>query len=467
MKTLISRVIVLAALSTSSSALWADTLSDIYELALKNDATLKAAEATYRANIETENQGLSSLLPQITATASHSEFDRDTEGFNSNTLQSTLSNRDTETDGWSATLNQTLFDLSKWYTFKGGKESTKEAKAQLAADQQSLIVRVAEAYFDVLAEVENLKASKAESRANKRQLEQTQQRFDVGLIAITDVHEARAAYDLSVVQVLTDIGNLGTAYEALTVLTGQTHDNLWLLNSDYPVINPEPMARDEWVQFALENNFSLKAAGYGSEIALQNAKSKKMDHAPTLDASITYSDNDTTGNTTNLLNGNVTALDSITDGTNWSINLNVPIYSGGQVSSRRRQAYEQYNATFQNEINTRRTVIQDTRSLHLTVVTDVQRVKAREKAIISTQSAVDANQAGYEVGTRNVVDVLQAQRALFASIRDHATTRFNYVVNILKLKEQAGTLSPQDIVDLNKWLVAAKAPTANDNNAIN
>ena len=446
-------------LTLGSQLTYADTLRDIYELAMKNDAKLKAAEANYRANIEVENQAFSALLPQVEASASYTERDTDAEGFDQATLSTASTNTESEVKSWGASLDQTLFNLSSWYSFKSGKETTKQAEAQLAYDQQSVIVRTAEAYFNVLRALDNLKAARAEERATKRQLEQTQQRFDVGLIAITDVHEAQAVYDDTVVQRLTFEGNVGTSYEALTVLTGQVHANLSLLNKDFPVIDPIPMARNEWVDFALQNNYALKAVQYAMQSSKQNANAKKMGHSPTLSGRISYTDNDTQIDRTPSI---PFPLDSVDDGTTWSINLKVPIYSGGRVSSQRRQAYEQYNAARENEIDTRRTVIQSTRSLHLTTTTDVQRVKARSRGIISTRSALEATQAGYEVGTRNIVDVLQAQRALFGSIRDYANSRYDYVLNMLRLKQQAGTLSPQDIIDLDQWLVAADSTNAND-----
>lgn len=458
MKSLLYPLSLVVTLSLLSSSTFAETLADIYELALRNDPTLKSAEATYRANLETEKQSLSALLPSISATAGYTQQDVDSDGFNVNVGSSVASNRDTDTKSWGATLDQTIFDLSAWYTFKRGKETTLQAEAQLAYDQQQLILRVADAYFSVLRALENLEASKAEERATKRQLEQTQQRFDVGLIAITDVHEARAVYDSTVVQRLTDEGNLGTSYEALTVLTGQSHSSIWLLNKDYPVVDPIPVARNEWVDFALENNNQLKAATYAAEAAHKNAKSKKMGHAPTIGARLSYDDNDTTGDFSTT--GSSFPLDSEEDGTTISLTLTVPIYSGGGVSATRRQAYEQYNAALQDKIATQRTVIKDTRASHITLTTDVQRVKARQQAIISTSSALEATQAGYEVGTRNIVDVLQAQRSLFSSIRDYANSRYDYVLNLLALKQAAGTLTPQDVNDINQWMVAPGTPEA-------
>lgn len=454
----------------SSQLGYADTLLDVYELAMKNDAKLKAAEANYRANIEVENQALSALLPQVNATVSYEDSEGERKSGSVFELAGTpinsLTNDDSDdsVESYRASLEQTVFDLSAWYTLKSGKQTTKQAEAQLAYDQQAVIVRTAEAYFNVLRARDNLEAARAEERATQRQLEQTQQRFDVGLIAITDVHEARAVYDDTVVQRLTYEGNVGTAYEALTVLTGQTHANLWLLNKGFPVTDPNPMARDEWVDFALENNYSLKAVQYAMQSSQENAKSKKMEHAPTVTASYNYNKAHNDGYSSSNIAPDFTQKPSFTDSetTAWGVTLQVPIYSGGRVSAQRRQAYEQYNAARENEIDTRRTVIQATRSLHLTTTTDVQRVKARSRGIISTRSALEATQAGYEVGTRNIVDVLQAQRALYGSIRDYANSRYDYVLNMLRLKQQAGTLSPQDIIDLDKWLVASDSTNASE-----
>ena len=449
------------AFCAASSLSNADTLADIYELALKNDAQLKAAEASYLANIEIEEQAFSALLPQISASGSYQDDDFDSAGFNQSALAVVESNYQADTTSYGISLQQNILDLSAWFRFKSGKERTKQAQAQFSFDQQDVIVRVAEAYFDVLRQIDNLEASKAEERATKRQLEQTQQRFDVGLIAITDVHEARAVFDTTVVRRLTDEGNLGTSLESLTVLTGQEHQNLWLLNKDFPVVDPDPMSRDEWVQFALKNNYALKAALYAAESARQNATAKRMGHAPTITGSLSYNDQDRNGEVSVTGTSLIIPQDQESDGTSMMLRLQVPLYSGGRVSSIRRQAYQQYNVALQNKIETQRVVIRNARSSHLTVSNDVQRVNARQQSIVSTSSALDATEAGYEVGTRNIVDVLQAQRSLYSSIRDYANSRYDYVLNMLRLKRAAGILTPQDTYDISKWLVEPGAPTAN------
>jgi outer membrane protein len=469
MKLLIRPLTLAVAFCAGSTLSMADTLSDIYELALKNDATLKRAEATYRANIETEKQALSAMLPQISAEGYYNDNDRETEGITNAFIGDqfvafeTTGDTEVDTEGYALTLSQQLFDLPAWFSFKGGKETSKQAEAQLAFDQQDLIVRVAQAYFNVLRALDNLEASKAEERATKRQLEQTQQRFDVGLIAITDVHEAKAVYDSTVVQRLTDEGELGTSYESLTVLTGQTHSNLRLLSKDFPVTDPDPVERGEWVQFALQNNYALKAALHAMDAAQQAATSKKMEHLPKITGSFRYVDENVDGTSAGTNSGAPFSnpTNQNIDIETLNIKLTLPLYSGGFISSQRRQAYEQYNATLQQKIETQRTVIRNTRASHIIVTTDVQRVKARSQAIVSTSSALDATQAGYEVGTRNIVDVLDAQRRLYNSIRDYANSRYDYVIDMLTLKQAAGTLSPQDVLEINKWLVEAGAPTAN------
>jgi outer membrane protein len=445
---LIALVVTYSCLASSLS--YSDTLADIYETALKTDPSLKIAQANYRANMEVEHQAFAAMLPQVQASATLANSNTDT----LNTVTNFNTPSDTDTTTYNLSVDQNLFDLSAWFNFKRGKSISKQAEAQLAADQQDLIVRVATAYFDVLRAQDNLEAAKAEERATKRSLEQTQQRFEVGLIAVTDVHEARSVYDTTVVQRLSYEDALGTALESLSILTGQNHNNLWQLKQDFPIVNPEPTQSDQWVDFALENNYALKAAMHNMEASKQNAKSKKMSHAPTVTGSYDYYDYeyDYQDNTT---------ADLDVDNNIWSITLSVPLYSGGSVSSARRQAYEQYNAALEQQINTQRTVIRDARSSYITVTTGVQRVKARSQSIVSASSALDATQAGYEVGTRNIVDVLNAQRSLYTALRDYANSRYDYIINMLALKQAAGMLAPSDIYDISNAMVEPDAPSAN------
>jgi outer membrane protein len=457
----------------SSQLVRADTLLDVYELAVKNDPQLQAAKASYRANIEAKNLSRAALLPQVTAQAFYQDTESEsqrkgitTSNFGPATIidqQSSTevidqkSSTDSETESYSVSLSQAIFDLPAWFTFQAGKKISEQAEAQLAYDQQQLIVRTAEAYFNVLRGRENLDASKAEERAAKRQLEQTQQRFDVGLIAITDVHEARAVFDGTVAQRLGFEGTLAIARENLSNLTGQVHNNLWSLKSDFPIVMPEPADRAKWVDFALANNKLLQVSNAGASSAYQSAQSKKMEHLPKIVGSFTANKDNLDG-TTRFNPSSTFALppDANSESEALRITLTMPLFTGGGISAGRRQAYEQYNAATYNAQATQRQVITDTRAQHIAVYTDVQIVKARSQNIISTRSALDATKAGYEVGTRNIVDVLEAQRRLYGAIRDYTNARYDYVLDVLKLKLNAGTLSPSDIIGLNKSLKRPK-----------
>ena len=447
----------------------ADTLRDIYELALENDALLKSQEATYRANLEDERINLSALLPQVNANYQYQNSDTDTDAQSVDQLPDgtikpiqTTTNIDVDVDGYEVSLDQAIFDLPAWFTFQSGKQTSKQAEANFAADQQDLIVRVVETYLGVLREQDNLEASLARERAFQRQLEQTQQRFEVGLIAITDVHEAQAAYDLSRVDRITDENSLNVAIERVSVLTGRYHANLYLLKEDFDIKPPEPAERSDWVDFALDHNFRLSAAGYAEEAARQTARANKSEHLPRVSGRAFYSDFETDGTRTvkPSTGGFDISPDQDQEREVYSIRVDVPLFSGGGISASRRQAAQRYISAKESRINLMRNTVTDTRSLHMTVISDVARVNARRLSIVSSQSALDATTAGYEVGTRNVVDVLNAQNVLFSAKRDYANARYDYVNNILNLKLQAGLLSPEDIYRLNSNLVPPTAATA-------
>jgi outer membrane protein len=445
----------------------AESLRDIYELALQNDAQLKAEEAQYLARKETENLTRAALLPQVNTSYSYRERDADTEGEARDATQPgfpvfrALTTTDTTIDGYVLSLNQALFDLPAWFSFKSGKEISKEAEATFAANQQNLIVRVVEAYLLVLRAQDNLAASQAQERAFERQLEQSQQRFEVGLIAITDVYEAQAAYDLSRVNRIVDENNVQVALERLSVLTGQEPGTLNVLREDLPLNLPDPIDRAAWVDFSLQNNFNLKAARHQEEAARQTAMANRMEHAPKVSGGYEYQNFDTSGSLdVKPSTGFNTSPEGNLEENVLQLRVDLPLYSGGAISAKRRQTAQEYNAARENLINLTRNTVTATRSLHMTVISDVSRVEARKQSIVSSQSAVDATQAGYEVGTRNVVDVLNAQNTLFIAERDYFNSRYDYIVNMLRLKEQAGTLSPEDIYNFDAFLVPPAPPTA-------
>lgn len=421
----------------------ANSLLDVYELALKNDAQLKADQAKYEAGLQNKTIGRSGLLPQINAGAEVSKTDGE---FTNNLTNSTIKN-DYDSKGWDISLSQPLFNMASWYTYKQGTKLSEQAEAQYGADQQSLIVRVAEAYFNVLRSVETLEANAAEEKALEKQLEQTKQRFEVGLTAITEVHEAQAAFDSARAFALEARGNLSISYEALEVLTGKPEDQVAPLSPKFPVINPSPANRADWVEFSLQNNYGLKASKLQADAALQTARATKSGHLPTIGATLGYSDTDNDGIESD------DPMDTSRDGSTIKIRMDVPIFSGGATTGRSRQAYAQYTQAQELYNSTQRSVIQSTRALHLSVETDVASVQARKQAIVSSQSALEATQSGYEVGTRNLVEVLLSQRNLYQARRDYSNALFNYVIDTIKLREVAGMLTPADVQDIDKWLL--------------
>lgn len=422
----------------------ANSLMDVYEQALQNDSQLKADKAKYEAGLANKTISRAGLLPLINAGATYSETDQDvTNNINPPGGQAT---NDFKSTGWDISIQQPLFNMSRWYIYKQGTKLSEQAEAQFGADQQSLIVRAATAYFNVLRAIENLEATIAEEQALAQQLEQAKQRFEVGLTAITEVHEAQAAYDSATAATLEARGLVGINFEALEVLTGRHEEAVAPLSEKFPVVAPTPTNRADWVEFSLKNNYNLKAYKLLAEASHQSAKAAKSRHLPTISAGLSY--NDTTDDGIQASD----PIDITRDGTYANIRLDIPLFSGGETSGRSRQAYAQYNQDQEIYNSTQRNVIQNARSLHLTVETDVARVQARKQAIVSNQSALEATKSGYEVGTRNLVEVLLAQRNLYQARRNYSDALFDYVINSFKLREVAGMLTPADVQAIDKWL---------------
>jgi outer membrane protein len=435
--------IALAPCSFMATNASANSLQEIYELALKNDSQLKADQAGYEAGKESSAIARAGLLPQINAQYDYNDSDSDV----TNNLPPTfVTTTNAKTTGWSASLNQHLFDMSAWYVYKQGQKLSAQAEAQFGADQQSLIVRVTQAYFNVLRSIDKLEASIAEEKALARQLEQAKQRFDVGLIAITEVHEAQAAFDSATAASLESRGSLGINYEALEVLTGKAEEQIAPLSEQFPVVNPTPANRAEWVSFAMKNNYILKATKLRAQAAEDNADATRAGHYPTVNATLGYSKPDSEG--VNFQG----PFDTSSDNQSVSVGVNIPIFSGLGTSSRTRQAVSQALQSQEQFNGAQRTTIQTTRALHLSVETDVARVQARKQAIVSNQSALDATQSGYEVGTRNLVEVLLAQTNLYQARRNYSDALFDYIINTIKLREVAGMLTPADVQEIDKWL---------------
>ncbi len=435
----------------------ADNLSEIYQLALTNDPNFRAANADLLIGKEAIPLGRAGILPKITARMEFTDGDGDRSNFRTlnfdgnNFVAGAAGDNDDESEFYSLSLSQPLFDLPAWFAFKQGYDLDKQSEAQFAADQQAIIVRVTEAYIDVLRASENLATSQAEQRAIGRQLEQTKERFEVGLLPITDVHEAQAAFDGATVNTLEGEAALNIAFEGLEVLTGQSHQDLAGLAAEFPIQGLEPADSASWVEFSQNNNFKLEVSRLSVLAADKNAKAKKAEHLPTVTATLGYSNYHKDGHFVRN-DGDTQPFSEDDEPTVFTISVNAPLYTGGMVSSQRKQAYQEYVKAQELHLLAQRMTTQQARSQHLLVKTNGARVKARQQGIVSAKSALEATDAGYEVGTRNIVDVLISQRILYQAQRDYANARYDYIISILKLRQVAGQLSPEHLSGLNKWL---------------
>ena len=415
-----------------------EDLKDIYELALKNDPNLKVAQASYKIGKEYKAQGIAGLLPSLSVSAQTSwqEF----------RLEDTLLDQ-YNSNYYSGSLSQPLFRLDRWFQFQRGKSLSKAAEAEFAFQQQETMIRVATSYFNVLNAMDALSAAKAEEEAIGRQRDQSKKRYEVGLASITEVQETQAAYDTSVVSRIVRESQLDTAKEALSAIIGGPVPLLSPLREDYPTPPPTPMDRETWVKIGLKNNLQLKAARLNEEASKHTARSAKSDHLPKVDI---------VGNVTRSTSGQgkfggfITnpQMDMESDNRQYSIRFSMPISQGGYINSARRQANAQYERDKQRTVVTERSVTSEIRSNHFNVQTQSTNVKARKQSLISSKSSLEATKIGFDVGSRNVVDLLQSERSLYAAQRDYLNSRYDYIVSRLRLKSSVGSLTPQDLYQI-------------------
>jgi outer membrane protein len=430
MKKIIALTSVLSSAFLASNLMAAD-LNEIYQLSLTNDAELAAAKAKRDAGNYQVDLARAALLPQISLGANQATTEVETDAGSA----------DYDTFSYNATISQTLFNLNSWYNYQAASAGGDASDLEYVLSEQQLILRSAEAYFNVLRAKENLDTARAEEKAVKRQLEQTQQRFEVGLIAITEVHEAEASYDLSYANLIGREAALDISYEVLEQITGQRFENLAQLKTDVEFSTPKKAAK-EWVEAGLSKYAGIQLAHQGVTAAEYTRKAGWSNYAPQINAQWSYTDGD------QITNGS--AVDSTT--TVLAFSATIPLFAGGSNYAKAKQAAARSTEASANLDLQQRTVKNNIRSLYRKVQTDVLTVKARKRATVSSQSALEATETGYQVGTRNIVEVLNAQRNLFSAQRDYANARYDYIIDLLNLKFFAGSLGETDIQALNAWL---------------
>jgi outer membrane protein len=431
-------------LTTLSAGVQAANLTDVANAAWSYDGTWRAERQNWEADQETLVQGRAALLPTIDATYGRYKTNQTIE-------QGGDTDVDYDREATVVTLTQPLFRLDAFYGYKEAKATVSVSQANFYQARQDFVLRVAQGYFSVLRAWDNLVSARAEEKAIGRQLDQASERFEVGLVPRTDVEEAQAAYDLTQVNLIVAQQDFAIARDQLETLTGRRWDSLAELREELPMAGPQPNDMAAWLDKTgyqnpriLASRFTAKAAGFTADRQLgammprlQLVGSYSHTHiAPDDGIPAAYQNTLTPDN----------------HGTEIGIEVTMPLFRGGALNSQRKQAALRADAADQLYLQTVRDVSQQARSAFRTVQADALRVQAREQAIRSASSALEATQSGYEVGTRNVVDVLNAQQALYAAQRDYANARYDYILNSLTLQAAAGDLDVRSLVAVNEWL---------------
>jgi len=428
-------------LAAATAANGADLL-EIYRLAQSSDAQYAAARAAWSAGQEKLPQGLAGLLPQASVSASTQYNDRETRSrdpavaavagrFNSNSA--------------SLSVTQPLYRPQNFAAYDQAKTQVAQADSVFAQAAQDLILRVAQAYFEVLLAQDTVEFAQAQLTAIGRQLEQARRNFEVGTATITDTHEAQSRYDITVSTEIAARNDLEIRKRQLEQFIGRSAPGLSPLGKRFSLRSPEPAQMDRWVAEAAESNLQVRVSRASLEFASQEIERNRAGHRPTLDAFATYSESGSGPSSPAGVGADATSKVV-------GVQLAVPIYQGGLVSSRVREAVANEDKARQDLENARRGAELAARQTFLGVTSGIAQVKALEAALVSSQSSLDSTRLGQEVGVRTQIDVLNAQQQLSQTRRDLAQAKYNYILALLRLKSAAGQLTEQDLALVNAWL---------------
>lgn len=442
-KTVFTCILLMLAASPSHAAVG---LMEVYRDAERSDPRVRAFEAQYLATAEGKAQARAQLLPQIGGNANLTRARQEVE---SEGLLASGTDYYT-TKGFSLDLTQPIYRRDRFVQRRIADSLTEQAGATLEAERQDLIQRVADSYFSVLAAQDNLAFARAEKEAIARQLDQAKQRFEVGLVAITDVNEAQAAYDLAVADEIEAVRVLNAAREALREITGEYYESFELLRAEIPLLTPNPSDVQTWVDAALRQNPAVEAARHNVEVTRQQIEFSRSGHYPALDAVATHGYTDIGGGS---FGGRETTDTSV------GFQVSVPIYQGGGINSRVRESEFLYDQATQQLEQQRRLAVRQTRDAYLSVNSAISRVQALRQAVVSNESSLEAAQAGLEVGTRTLVDVLAAQSLLFRARSEYARARYDYLLAGLRLKQAAGALSMGELESVAQLLADVPGET--------
>ena len=462
---LLFAIAVLAAPGISDAA----SLLEVYQQAVQSDPRIHEAEARRLAALEAEPQARGVLFPQINFSGTWSDDDIDGSGIQNSPVEIPPdsgnfeilpfpfeSRTKREVTTWGVELRQTLFRWDQIVGLRRADKIVARAEADREAAQQDLIVRVGQTYFDVLAAEDRLTSIHANRQAIARQLEQAKQRFEVGLIAITDVQEAQSQYDQAVADEIQAKRDLATRREFLREITGEYVGALSAPGDEFPMREPSPASEAAWVDLALGQNLALVSSRLDEKLARDEISLRRTGHYPSLELVATTGNQDTESEQDT--GGGFLDANSDFDSDSISIQFNLPIFAGGTTSSRVREAVYLHRASFEQLQRVTRETERQTRDAYLGVLSEMSRVEALEQALESARTALEATQAGFDVGTRTIVDVLDAQFNVYRSITLFYQARYDYLMNVLRLKQAAGNLQIQDLEEIDQWLKERKTP---------
>ncbi|RDX35943.1 type I secretion protein TolC [Kangiella sp. HD9-110m-PIT-SAG07] len=437
-------------------------LLTVYKDALNNDTQYKISEASLKATEQDYRISRSSLLPQIGGSVSRSRSDSDSEGQGVDGAPSDPFNREVNSTSYGVQLDQVLFDWGQWIALDQSEMRVRAAELSHAANLQSLMLRTTQVYFNVLAAEESLSITQNEKAALQKQLDLTREQYESGLANATDFLNSQANYDQAVANEISQETALVNAQEALREVTGQYYGELESVGNSITMQQPSPSNMDDWMRVATESNLGLKAQQMNVRVARDEVKRNRSGHYPRADFRVSYSDTDSDTDTTfpqgttgtpALPPGFVSSSSQLSNGYQAGITISVPLFSGFRTSAQTEKAKQNYLRTTHELEQNARSVQMAVRSAFTTLEASIQSFKANKRVLESSQSSLEATQDGYQAGTRNIIDVLQATRAVYAAERSLSQAKFNYLINGLKLEQAVGTLTEKDIEQVNQWLV--------------
>jgi outer membrane protein len=419
----------------------AEDLIQIYDMAVQSDPVLAEAAQSLSSTREVKPQARALLLPNFGVTADAQYTSDRTTSTSAVTQRRTSRNDRYNSQGITASISQSIYNRADWIRLDQSEDTIAQAEAQYRDAEIDLMVRTTLAYFDVLRAADAVTVQEALLRANERQLEQSKQRFDVGLVAITDVNESQAAFDRSRANVITSENELNNQWEALRRIIGPVNVPLARLGEKLPLTPPQPNDIDVWADTAIKNNYGVIAAAEAADSAKKQIEIERSGHFPSFDLQAGYD-----------LNRTDARFSADRDAGFVALNMTLPLYQGGAVTSRTRQAGYDFRAAQDRLDQARRQVLNDVKDAFRGIISSISDVQARQAAIVSARSALESTQAGLEVGTRTQVDVLNAQQRLFQAEFDYLDSRYSYIINGVLLHQATSTLTRDVLVKGNAWL---------------